>query len=225
MNSGQLWKTDLIRRWSEAVLAGGGRVLRVEHPWFAWDYRESVHQPDGFMKLTEMCREGLARLMELGREYQIRYVLETHSGSCFASPLMVPLVLRQFDPRYCGMIYDPANTLMEGFLRPRAAVEVLKDYIAYIHVKNVACTEQAGADGRPVFVWEKRTADAGMLDYTELMFALKLHHRDGWFSFEEFTVRDADGVAAEIRRGAEYLDRCREEAASGLEEPFLTFNR
>ena len=225
LNCGPLWKTDLIRRWSDVVRAGGGHVLRVEHPWFAWDYNESVHQPDDFMKLVEMSREGLGRLMELGREYQIRYVLETHSGSCFASPLMVPLVLSQFDPRYCGMIYDPANTLMEGFLRPRAAVEVMGDYLAYIHVKNIACAEREDASGRPAFAWGKRTVDAGMLDYTELMFALKLHHWDGWCSFEEFTVNDAEGVAAEIRRGVAHLEHCREQAASELAEPFLEFNR
>ncbi len=225
LNSGPLWKTDLIRRWSEVVKAGGGHILRVEHPWFAWDYNESVHQPDDFMALVEMSREGLAKLMELGKEYDIRYVLETHSGSCFACPLMVPLVLKQFDPRFCGVIYDPANTILEGFLRPRAAVEVMKDYLAYIHVKNLAFVERKDADGKPVFDIEKRTVDAGMLDYTELMFALKLHHWDGWCSFEEFTVKDAEGVAAEIRRGITHLERCREQAKAGLEEPFLTFNR
>ena len=36
INAGILWKTDDIRRWSDAVLAGGGRILRVAHPWFAW---------------------------------------------------------------------------------------------------------------------------------------------------------------------------------------------
>ena len=225
LNAGPLWKTDEIRRWSDAVAAGGGHILRVAHPWFAWNYEESVHQPDDFMKLVDLSREGLSRLMDLSREYQIRYVLETHSGSCFASPLMVPLVLSHFDPRCCGVIYDPANTVLEGFVRLRAAVEMMKDYIAYIHIKNIAFTERKDENGKPVFGRERRTVDTGMLDYTELMFALKLHHWDGWGSFEEFTVTEADGVAAEIRHGMEYLTRCYELAKGGLEEPFIQFNR
>ena len=138
---------------------------------------------------------------------------------------MVPLVLKDFDPRYCGVIYDPANTVLEGYLRPRAAVEVMKDYIAYLHIKNVAFTEKKNADGTSVFERERRTADSGMMDFTEVMFALKLHHWDGWCSFEEFTVKDADGVINEIRHSLDYVRRCYEQAKAEVEEPYLPFNR
>ena len=224
INAGILWKTDDIRRWSEAALAGGGKVLRVAHPWFAWDYNESVHQPDDFMTLVERSREGLAKLMELGREYNLRYVLETHKGSCFASPLMVPLVLKDFDPRYCGVIYDPANTILEGFVLPRIAVEVMKDYIAYIHVKNVMFKEGKSPDGRTRLDFEKRPSWDGALDYVELMFALKLHNWHGWFSFEEFYTQDPAQVADEVKKGIEHLNWCRKESKNALEAPFLSFN-
>ena len=224
LNGGPLWKTDEIRRWSEAVKAGGGHILRVAHPWFAYNYDESVHQEDDFMRLVDLSREGLARLMDLGKEYEIRYVLETHCASCFASPLMVPFVLKEFDPRYCGVIYDPANTILEGYIRPRAAVEIMKGYIAYIHAKNLAFTERIGEDSLPVFGRERRTLDKGMMDYTEVMFALKLHQWSGWFSFEEFTVLEADGVIDEIRHGVEHLKTCYALAKDKIEEPFLPFN-
>ena len=224
INAGILWKTDDIRRWSEAVLSGGGKVLRVARPWFAWDYNESVHQPDDFMTLVEKSKEGLARLMELGKEYGIRYVLETHKGSCFASPLMVPLVLKEFDPRYCGVIYDPANAVLEGFVLPRIAVEVMKDYIAYIHTKNLMFKEGKFPDGRTKLDYERRTVDNGAVDYVELMFALKLHNWDGWFSFEEFVTSDPHLVADEVKKGIEHLKWCRNEAKNSLEPPFLHFN-
>lgn len=224
INAGILWKTDDIRRWSEAVLAGGGKMLRVAHPWFAWDYNESLHQPDDFMTLVEKSKEGLARLMELGREYGIRYVLETHKGSCFASPLMVPMVLKEFDPRYCGVIYDPANTLLEGFVLPRIAVEVMKEYIAYLHVKNLMFKEKISSGGRPQLAVEKRPVDKGAIDYVEVMFALKLHNWDGWFSFEEFVASDPADAAEEVKQGIEHLKWCRNEAKNSLEVPFLHFN-
>ena len=224
INGGQLWKTDLIRRWSEAVAAGGGKVLRVAHPWFAYNYDESVHQGDNFMTLVEWSREGLAKLMDMGKEFGIRYVLETHSASTFACPLMVPFVLKEFDPKYCGVIYDVANTYIEGFLRPRAAVEVLKDYIAYMHVKNLAFVESVDENGKTVFKNQRRTLDKGMVDYVEVMFALKLHKWDGWFSFEEFVTSDPAQVAAEIRHGIAHLEKCRAEAKEAIEEPHLPFN-
>ncbi|MBO5792991.1 MAG: sugar phosphate isomerase/epimerase [Lentisphaeria bacterium] len=224
INAGILWKTDEIRRWSEAVLAGGGKILRVAHPWFAWDYNESLHQPDDFMTLVEKSKEGLAKLMELGKEYKIRYVLETHKGSCFASPLMVPLALKEFDPRYCGVIYDPANAVLEGFVLPRIAVEVMKEYIAYIHTKNLMFKEGKTPDGRTKLDYERRTLDKGAVDYVELMFALKLHNWDGWFSFEEFVSQDPALVADEVKKGIEHLKWCRQESKNSLETPFLHFN-
>ena len=224
INAGILWKTDDIRRWSDAVLAGGGRILRVAHPWFAWDYNESVHQPDDFMTLVEKSKEGMAKLMELGKEYNIRYVLETHKGSCFASPLMVPLALKDFDPRYCGVIYDPANAVLEGFVLPRIAVEVMKEYIAYIHTTNLMFKEGRTPEGRTKLDFERRTVDNGAVDYVELMFALKLHNWDGWFSFEEFVSKDPALVADEVKKGIEHLKWCRKEAKNSLEAPFLHFN-
>ena len=224
INAGILWKTDDIRRWSDAVLAGGGRILRVAHPWFAWDYNESVHQPDDFMTLVEKSKEGMAKLMELGKEYNIRYVLETHKGSCFASPLMVPRALKDFDPRYCGVIYDPANAVLEGFVLPRIAVEVMKEYIAYIHTKNLMFKEGRTPEGRTKLDFERRTVDNGAVDYVELMFALKLHNWDGWFSFEEFVSKDPALVADEVKKGIEHLKWCRKEAKNSLEAPFLHFN-
>ena len=224
INAGILWKTDDIRRWSDAVKAGGGRILRVAHPWFAWDYNESLHQPDDFTTLVEKSKEGMAKLMELGKEYDIRYVLETHKGSCFASPLMVPLALKEFDPRYCGVIYDPANTVLEGFVLPRIAVEVMKDYIAYIHTKNLMFKESKSPDGRTRREYERRTLDNGAVDYVELMFALKLHNWDGWFSFEEFVSKDPALVADEVKEGIEHLKWCYKESKNSLEPPFLHFN-
>ena len=46
LNAGHMWKEDLMRRWSEAVAGCGGHTLRVAHPWFAWDYSESLHRMD-----------------------------------------------------------------------------------------------------------------------------------------------------------------------------------
>ena len=63
------------------------------------------------------------------------------------------------------------------------------------------------------------------MDYTELMFALKLQKWDGVFSFEEFVTPDPAQVADEIKAGIEYLKKCRAEAKDSLEEPFVTFNR
>ena len=52
LNAGAMWKEDLMRQWSEALLDCDGKTLRVAHPWFAWDYTESLHQPDNYLDLS-----------------------------------------------------------------------------------------------------------------------------------------------------------------------------
>jgi hypothetical protein len=54
LNAGQMWKEDLMRRWSEAIAGCGGHTLRVAHPWFAWDYSESLHQAENYLDLVKL---------------------------------------------------------------------------------------------------------------------------------------------------------------------------
>ncbi len=215
INGGMLWDTEAIRRWSELVARNGGKMLRVAHPWYAWNYEESTQQPESFNVLLEKTRQGLEKLAALGREFGLRYVLETHSGSCFASPLAVKAVMDEFDPRYCGVIYDPANTYMEGFIRPRGAVEVMGDFLAYVHVKNMTIESGCGANGKYQVTYAKSPVECGLVDYEEIMFALKLAGYKGWFSFEEL-YSPPEGMADEVKSGIAHLRACRQRAPETL---------
>ena len=70
INAGPLWKTDLIRCWSEAAAGDAGTTLRVEPPWYAWDYREAEHQRESFLAQLQLARNGLEKLQETGREFR-----------------------------------------------------------------------------------------------------------------------------------------------------------
>lgn len=225
INGGKLWATDDIRRWSDAVAAVGGRTLRVAHPWYAYNFDESIRQPDTFTELMRRTREGLVKLMDVGREYGIRYVLETHRASTFASPMAVPAMMHDLDPRYCGVIYDPANTFLEGFVRPRGAVELLGPFLAYLHVKNLIITQELTANGKMDVGMAKRPLHQGAIDYEEVMFALKLSHFDGWYSFEEMIgAPDPQKTVDEVKAGILHLKQCYAAAPDALHGPFLTFN-
>ena len=225
INGGKLWDTDDIRRWSDAVAGAGGKMLRVAHPWYAYNFDESRRQPETFPELMKKTRDGLVKLMDVGREYGLRYVLETHRASTFASPMAVPAMMQDLDPAYCGVIYDPANTFLEGFVRPRGAVELLGPFLAYLHVKNLVITQERNADGKMAVAMQKRLLDQGAIDYEEVMFALKLCKFDGWYSFEEMIAApDPEKTVAEIRHGIKHLLACHAAAPDALHGPFLTFN-
>ena len=60
INGGKLWHKDEMLRWSEAVASAGAKMLRVSHPWFGYNYDETVRQPETFPALMQRALDGLA---------------------------------------------------------------------------------------------------------------------------------------------------------------------
>jgi len=202
-------------------------MLRVAHPWYAWDYNEALHQPDSYDYLLKITREGMERLESAGRQAGVRYVLETHGSSVFASPVADHFILQGLDPQVFGIIYDPANTFIEGFVRPRGAVEVMGQYLAYVHIKNFrweyCMKELPRGRQRETVRTVKCSLESGLVDYEEVFFALKVAKFEGWLSFEEM-YSAPDAVAAEIKAGIAHLQECEANAPAAPCEPFKSFN-
>ncbi|MBN1555400.1 MAG: sugar phosphate isomerase/epimerase [Phycisphaerae bacterium] len=224
INAALTWKTDALRRCSEAIATVGGNSLRVEAAWVAYNFNESLHQKDSYMDLFKRTRDGMEKLVPLGEEFGIRYVMETHGGGMIASPAMGRWMLDGMNPRYVGILFDPANGVAEGFLRPRHAVEILGPYLAYVHGKNLILRQTGQSDDEPQrAVWghEKCLLDAGVVDFVELFFALKTVGYNGWVSFEEFFK---DAPAEELKKALQFCRECLAAAPDGPQEPFTTFN-
>jgi len=224
INAGHLWKFDLMKRYSEIVASAEGRLLRVAHPWLAYNFDESLHQRDSFMDLFKQTREGLEALQPLGKEFGVRYVLEMHGASLTASAPACRYLMDGLDAESVGVIFDPANGIKEGFLRPRHATEVLGPYLAYVHAKNLIVFYAGKMLENPRRAdWESRVVplECGMIDWVEVYFALNCVGYEGWISVEEFFREDRE---SQLTRGLAFLKACEAAAPAGPEEPFTTFN-
>ena len=228
LNAGHLWKPDVMRRWSEAVAAVGGRHLRVSPPWAAYDFNESVHQKASFTDMFKICRDGLAGLVPLAKEYKIRYVVELHKGNVAVGAAEARLLAEGIDPKAVGFIYDAANTAAEGFLRPRHSVELLGEYMAYVHVKNLVMEPTSdGADPAPGVArlrYGPRVTklNGGMVDWVEVLFGLKATRWSGWLSMEEFFDRHAP--EKDLAEALAFIKNCAAAAPDAAQPPFTTFN-
>ena len=224
INAPALWKTDLIRRWSEAVARHGAKMLRVSPPWYAWNYEEALHQKESYVDQLNLTREGLSKLQDLGREFNLRYVVEIHAGSVAASPFGIRYIMDGLDPETVGVIWDPANMVIEGQVRSSGAVDLMGKYLAYVHVKNLEwCRKNTAPGEKPAWDIQRRTIDQGMVDYEEIAFALKCSKFDGWMSFEELCT-GKDNFVNEIRQGIAHLEKCFAAVSANPVEPFTTFN-
>lgn len=216
-----------MRRWSDAVAAVGGKRLRVAQPWVSFNFDQSVHQRDSFPQLEKLTRDGLERLEPLSREYGIQYVVELHMGGVVTCAAVARTLAAGLDPRAVGFIYDPANTIFEGFLRPRTSVELLGAHLAYVHVKNLTLQEDARqpdpapAIRRKRYYWAAAGLREGILDWAEVAFALRLHGWNGWLSMEEFftTAPETELVAAR-----EYISECLAGVPTNASTPYAQNN-
>lgn len=226
LNAGKMWKEDEMRRWSEAVVGCGGRTLRVSHPWFAWDYAESVHQPENYLDLVKRTIDAAKMLESLSKEYGIKYVIEMHGGSVAADPWAIRHIMKDVDPECVGTIYDPANTVLEGFIRPRGACELIGRHIAYVHAKNLvfvpkSLPTESGHPNRMRWKMHPVMLNEGIVDYVELFFGLKCMKYSGWISLEDFATQE---YVKEISEGIAFLRKCAEAAPEQPCEPFKYFN-
>jgi len=208
INAGHLWKIDLMKKWSDIVKLGDGKVLRVSPPWVAYNFEESLHQPESYFDLAKKTREGLEKLVSLGKEYGIKYVVEMHSGSVTASAPLVRQIMEGLDSSYVGVIYDPANGIHEGWIRPRNVVELLGNYPDEL---------------LPRALWEIKVCplEYGIVDYVEVYFALNIIGFKGWISLEEFFRHSPE---IEIERALLFLKKCEDVAPKSILEPFTKFN-
>jgi len=226
INAGRMWKEDVMRQWSEAVAGCGGKTLRVAHPWFGWDYSESLRQREAYMDLVKRSVDAVRVLEKLSRECGIKYVLETHSGSVAADPWAVRYLMQGVDPNCVGAIYDPANTVVEGFIRPRGACELMGRHIAYLHAKNLVFVPRSAfvetpAPSRMQWKTQRVFLNQGMVDFVEVFFALKCVGYAGWISLEDFVT---ESYVREISEGIAFLKECATAAPDRPMEPFTTFN-
>ncbi|MFA5645472.1 MAG: sugar phosphate isomerase/epimerase [Candidatus Ratteibacteria bacterium] len=227
LNAGHLWKSDVIRRWSDAIAPNGGKMLRVSPPWIAWNFDESLHQRASYPEMVKITREGLENLLPLGKEYGITYVVETHASGISASIPLIRYLMDGLDPAYVGIIYDPANGVVEGGIRPRGAVEMLLPYLSYVHAKNILFVPSGDFHPGPVprVKWYTKSCalECGILDWIEVFFGLKKVGYRGWFSLEEF-FKDSSDLESTLKRSLHFLRECAKFAPEKPEEPFTTFN-
>ncbi|NPV08318.1 MAG: sugar phosphate isomerase/epimerase [Anaerolineae bacterium] len=153
----------------------------------------------GFERALAEAKEGLRRAEATLRHYQVRGLLETHHGSVAESASGARRLLSGFSPETYGVIFDPANMILAGRESWWMAVDILGEYLAHVHVKNISWLRDG--DGR--WQWHYDTLERGMVDWPEVIRALLATGYDGYLSVEDLcgTSLSTSGLAGEAIGG------------------------
>jgi sugar phosphate isomerase/epimerase len=145
-----------------------------------------------YAELFAQTQKHLEQVVELGRRYGVRALVETHPNTITPSASSAYRLLEPFDPAAVGVIYDPGNLVTEGYEDYRIGLELLGPYLAHVHIKNGAFKRpEGGGLWRPV----NTPLEDGAVDFAFLFATLRKVGYRGWLGVEDFSgarpVREA----------------------------------
>ncbi len=137
----------------------------------------------GYEKIRELIRNQIEELYRELKDREINAIpiIEQHGGGCIASSAGILIdLLRGIEPEKVGVLYDPGNAVWEGWEPPKIQIDILKDYIRHVHVKNY---DRDPENPRQVI---PASLDKGIVDWKEVIFTLHKFGFKGYLSLEDF---------------------------------------
>ena len=168
----------------ESVLRAAAEIdckrVRINTPWY--DKEKS------YASQFEKGIEGYKRVEALSKKYGVKALFEMHMNNITPSASAAEKFARSFDPKYVGVIYDIGNMVSEGYEIYSWGLEVLGEYLDYVHVKN-ACKVRDGEyeDGSLKWKTDHSPFNEGIADFNALYSALKSIGYDDYIVTEDFS--------------------------------------
>ena len=116
--------------------------------------------------------DGIRELSERTLGWGVGVWLETHGDFATSGEAIAIL---EMSGRDAGVIWDPANALLDGGEHPGDALEVLGTKLRHVHLKDFSC------DGN---TWRPELAGEGDFPLQEVIAALQAANYDRFVSFE-----------------------------------------
>jgi len=134
------------------------------------------------------AQRGVEALIKGIQPFRAKALFEIHFRTAIASPSLAYLLLKPFDPARVGVIYDPANMIIEGREDWRLGLDMIGDFLAHVHVKNTAWYREQG------WAWRWEELATGIMDWAEMIRILSAHGYEGYLSNENLSGVVLPGV-------------------------------
>jgi sugar phosphate isomerase/epimerase len=182
-------------------LAGVGAVRNLgSERTVVPSYRERTAAP-------ELLRNLRLTLQHLSRRTKLAGVcalLEIHWGTVMSSCTSAHALVRDLDPDAIAITFDPANMVIEGKEDWDYGIELLREHLVNVHIKNASWVREAGN-----WTWQWDGLQQGMVEWPQLFRLLTARSYRGMLAMEDFLVPRSYDAALEhltaLRREATLL--------------------
>lgn len=193
----------VLERFLAAAAAVGCPCVRVGPPGY-----------DGKTKYKDLLEKAIKNMEgveKLSKKHKVKSVFETHMHNIIPSASAAYRMVSNFDPDYIGIVYDPANGMVEGW--EDFGVDLLDKYIAHVHIKNLSWVPDKDGqvdyfcDGR--WRWVFSGVNAGVTNWSKVIKALKAINYGHAISFEDFEggyCKIPEGITTEEKLKRDFND-------------------
>jgi sugar phosphate isomerase/epimerase len=141
--------------------------------------------------LFRTVQESLRRLEQKAISRGVKVLLELHWGTIMSGFCAARLLLNDIDPRAIGLTFDPANMVVEGREDWEFGIQLMREYIDNIHVKNAAWGMR-----RQEWCWQWSPIQDGMVDWHEMVALLNAISYRADYAIEDFLTPRMDKLRA-----------------------------
>ncbi|MGH8615203.1 MAG: TIM barrel protein [Gammaproteobacteria bacterium] len=158
---------------------------------------------------TEILRSVKASLQSLAKRAKaagVSALVELHWGTVMSSFTSAHYLVGDLDPEAVAITFDPANMVIEGKEDWEYGIQLLREHVANVHIKNVSWLREGDS-----WKWYWDRLEQGMVDWPQLFCLLADADYRGMFAMEDFRVpRNFDEALAhlwELREETRFLLR------------------
>jgi sugar phosphate isomerase/epimerase len=135
------------------------------------------------------ARAGVDSLVNAAAAARVGVLVETSPGTLAPSGSLALALVGHHPPARAGVLYDPGNTVIEGYVSPALALARLGRHLRHVHVKNIAWSRRGGA-----WRWGYATIDGGIVDWPATLRALAASRYRGRVSIDHLRGRPTLGL-------------------------------
>lgn len=176
-----------LKRVIDMTVILGGKSIRI----YGGAFTDDETDPDG-QKLQQLVKS-LRECGDYAAAFGIRLSIENHFGTMTTTAHETMKVIRAINHPNVGVLYDQANLAFFPAEEYEEALELQKDHIFYVHVKDLVyrggVPQKFRSDSVSHISEEIRTVYSrfpgdGVLDWPAILQGLKNIGYDGWLSLE-----------------------------------------
>jgi sugar phosphate isomerase/epimerase len=171
---------DEVRKVAEGCAKCGIRMFRLGAPR-GWDRNEN------YRDLIDDTIRAFEEALKITRELGVRVVLEIHRRTVSCSASQAYLVVREFDPKDIGVIFDIANmSLGEGYEPTKMGLDPLGEYVAHVHAGGGRVAPGDRMESGPLsWTWDTCDPRDSVIDVAQFTSELAAMGYEGYVSVED----------------------------------------